>query len=422
MATQFQQPGSGPQGQLHPTVTYGQPGGQQAQVLPPQGQAGYAAPAGVQPQVMPQGQAGYYQYSADRIPPAPGQQQAPQAAPVYVQGQGQQAGAPQGYPQVPAQNGGYPQPPAAQPYGAPNYPSQSQGQQGGQRLNIDPNTILDGPGVPPELRGRRFGQVMSAYSNLAEDFVRRQGFQRSGGQPGVGQSQQRQQEPQGQQHGQQPQGQQRQQPTDWRQEIRGIVQEVVAPLQQRTTAQSAHEALTQARQRIPDFAELEQDIVQSLQGAGPDALANIAVWESAADLARGRRMRQGQLLPPPHGSQPQVGLQQIQGPNPGGQHVVQTQYGPVAVPPNRAAPQVNGVSQQFGGQQSVAVQGYYPQQPQAVPAQSAQIPQYQFFTEGPTPPQMHSISNMLTPQERDYAKKMGMTDEDYMAWRGGVIR
>lgn len=387
MASNNPQGPAGPQQTpLHPTVSYGQPGGQQATVLPPQGYA----PQGYQPApVQHQGYGAPTQYSPQNIPPAPVQQQAPQGG-VY-QPQPPQPQAPQGY--------------APQGYGQPQQPQPPQG------FQIDPNTILDGPGVPPELRGRRWGQIASTYQTLAQDFINRQNFQRSAGalaSPAGGQQQPRQGggEPQGQQTGQQTQQQGRQQPQDWRQEIRQIVGEVISPVMQRTQAQAMTDAAEQARRSIPDFNDLEADIVQTLQGAPPESLANPAVWQSAADLARGRRARMG------YQQQPGV-------PSPNGQHVqqvpqvVQTQYGPVAIPANRApTPQV-----QYPG--GYAPMGAYPQ---SVPAQQAPIPQYQFFSEGPTPPTMHSVSNLLTPQERDYARKMGMSDQDYMAWRGGVVR
>jgi hypothetical protein len=357
MATQFQQPYPGPQG--------GQPQGQQAQhpTLPDNGQQFS------QPQLQSR------QVSTDNLPPAPQRQQQTFAS--------QPGTAPYQQPQQPQQQQ------QQLPY---NPPQPQQASQGGQ---FDPNVIVDGPNVPPELRGRRMGQVMQIYTALADDWMRRNQHQQSGGslapqpqrqepqgqpyqQPQQQQAPQPQRNQQGQYQQQAQQPQQRQQDVDWRQEIRQIVSEVVAPVTQSNQASQVQQAREMARMAVPDFGDLEADVMQMLSGVDPSGLTNPQVWEGAADMVRGRKIRAGQYNPQA-AQQPQ----QVQNGMTGYQH-------PGARP--------------------------------AVPANQSPIPQYQFFTEGPSAPQLQGPSGMLTPQERSYAQKMGMSDQDYIAWRGGVVR
>jgi hypothetical protein len=357
MSTQFQQPYPGPQG-----------GQQQSQQAPHP-----TLPNNGQQQSQPQLQS--RQMSTDHLPPAPQRQQQtfnsqPGTAPYQPQPQQQQQ--------------------QQQPY------QPQQDQPGGQ---FDPNVIVDGPNVPPELRGRRMGQVMQIYTALADDWMRRNQHNASGG--SIAPQPQRQQEPQGQpayvhptQNQQQaPQAQpqrpvqqqpqpQRQQEPDWRQEIRQIVSEVVAPVTQSNQASQVAQAREMARMAVPDFGDLEAEVMQMLSGVDPSGLTNPQVWEGAADMVRGRKIRAGQY-----------------------------------------SPQQNPNGNQFGQQVQNGMTGYqHPGARPAVPATQSQIPQYQFFTEGPSAPQLQGPSGMLTPQERSYAQKMGMTDQDYIAWRGGVVR
>jgi len=407
----------GPQASLHPTVDFGQPGGQQHVQSLPMGQQFGPPQMGFTP-------SGYTGYDPSMVPPPPQQQGQPQGgyfipAPGRQQPQQQGQQPPQQYqygyaPQQPVQ-GGYPQQQAQ--YQQAQYQQPQQGgypmQQPQQPGYISPNTVLDGPGVPAELRGRTMQQAMSIYSQLASDFIRRQNALRTGYSQ---QTQQPQQQGGYQQQGQQTQqqgfqaprfqqGQQGQQGS-WRDDIRQEVQQAVAPLVQQTTKTSIAEAISLAASQVPDWQNLQQDVVTMLQNADPASLMNPDVWVSAADLVRGKRgrMSYGQ-------QQPGQGMQ--------GQ-LVQTPYGLV---PLRNAPQPGfaAVPQQQYGMQSQQ----YGQQPYAgmsVPAGQYMLPQYQFFTEGPTPPAVNSMSNLLTPQEREYARKMQMDDATYLAWRGGVIR
>jgi hypothetical protein len=165
MATQqqFVPGGQGPpqQQQVHPTVSYGQPGGEQAVVMPRGDQQ--------------------RQWQTGNMPAAPAQQPGYPQQPWQGYGQ-QQAQQPQyQQPQPPVQQG-YPQ------YGAPPQQPQPQFQGQAQQPQFSHDTILDGPGVPPELRGRTFGQAMQVYGALANSWLTRQGYQQQGQpQPQVGQ-------------------------------------------------------------------------------------------------------------------------------------------------------------------------------------------------------------------------------------------
>lgn len=357
----------------HPTVPYGQDGqqgygGQQAGGYNQQPNNGGFQ--GGQPQQGGQQQGGY----------VPQNQQGGTGFPF----QGQQQAAPpvQPHPTAPfGQEGVQPQ---GQPQGQPQQPQQPRGVQ----LNDD--TILDGPNVPTELRGRTFGQVKSIYTALASDWLTRQRAGQNGQMPQVQTPGQAQPQPQGQPRitqGQQPQGQpQGDGGWDWsnpRESIAGVVRDVVSeslgPVIQHTQGNAVSQARAVAMQQIPDFQQLEGEIMQKVANLSPQVLAQPAVWINAARLARGEAMERGNYNFPrnqPNGGQPQ-----------------QHQNGGVPQPqPFTRSP--------------------------AVPAQP-----YQFFTESPTPPSGDQFGgNALSQQEIHAAQAMGMTPEQYIHWRGGVQR
>lgn len=357
------QPGQGGPPPVHPTVgNFGLPGGGG----PPQGQP-YFEP--------PQQPAG----SGWQMPPAPQSQgtfpQQPQQQPQY------QAPQPQYQPQQPQYQ-------APQPQYQPQ-PQQPQVQNPPQRVEIPDHVVLDGAGVPTELRGRTWGQVKQIYGALANDFVMRQGAPNN-------QRPQPQQQPvytQGEPNGGQPvrgQPQRGQGGTFWEDpeaSITRIVDSRIAPITQRTTAMAIQEAMNVARMSIPDFAYLEGEIMQIVQGADGQALTDPRLWQSTAELARGRMMGQGR-----YDSRAAVAQQ-----SPQAQHNPAFARGP----------------------------GTY------VPALANPIPPVgQFFTEAPTPPQfpngngndVQSRVAALTNEQRMYASKMQMSLEDYVMWQGGVVQ
>lgn len=366
-------PGQGGQQQPHPTVgNAGMPGAPVTIDRSWQNGQGQQPPVQQFNQPADQGQ-GQWQ-----MPPAPQPQNQtfPQNQPNQQFQQPNQQQPPQPHPTVPyGQPGGQQQP-----------PMQQQGQPGVQRADIPDNLILDGPSVPTELRGRSWGQVKQIYGALANDFLLRQNGQ------GQQQPQNRQPAPQGQQQrpGQPPvytqgEGRGNQAPSFWEnpeEVITRIVDSRVAPITQRTTAMAIQEAKQVAAMGIPDFQYLEAEILQVMAGAAPEAMADPRLWQSTADLARGRMMSRGEYDP----RMLQAGRQQQNGqPNPA---------------------QVRGPG------------GYVP---------APVSPMGQFFTEAPTPPQFNQfggygsgMSNSISQEEHNYAVKMNMTDAEYVAWRGGV--
>jgi hypothetical protein len=253
---------------------------------------------------------------------------------------------------------------------------------------VGSDAVLDGPGIPVELRGRKLSDVMRVYSTLADDFISRK--RQSQGQQPQQQSHHQQQAPQPQS---QPQQQARQNPNGegsdsfWQSDnpdqriadiVRQVVNEAVQPFQQQTVAQGAQAALRQAREVIPDFAELEADVFEAVRGSSQEALADVNYWVNAADLARGRRARQN-----PHAAQPQQTTSQPmfgQGPN------------PLA---------------------SVPAQSNYPQ-PMAPPTRP---PAHSFFTEAPTAPSPYASTHSaaLTPAQVEVARLAGVSPEQYAA-------
>lgn len=318
------------------------------------------------------------QQPAQQFIPAPGMQ--PQAQPMPWQPQYQPGNVPingqypQQFQQQQQQQMQQPHPTA--PFG--QFVGQQQPQQqpfvpqlqmpqipGPQRLQVQGQEVLDGAGVPMELRGRTVQQVMQIYNALAEKEIARQ-RQQGGQQPA-------QQPQQGQP--QQPQvGQQAPQHSYWQNpaaataaQVGQVVQQQIQPLQEYVQRNAIRDAQQQAAQQIPDFVQLQEHIAPIIAGADPRMMADPQFWEGAADLARGRAYRQ---------------MQQ----------------------------QRNGQQMQPAAQQ------------RATPAYQLPQPTYSFYTEGPTPP-MQQYQNMpgdMSQEQMRAAQGFGMTPDMYRAWQGGV--
>lgn len=396
------------QGQGAPMSTAGAAGSQQRGPMQ-QGQQGQQFPApGQSPQYPNQG------YQPGHTAGGP---------PGSWQGHGVQGETPLGVGYSQPNQSGYQAPPQGVNQGQGQQP---QGQQQGHQIQLGDDMILDGPNVPHELRGRTFGQVKKIYQALASDWVRRQTQPQGAGQPQPqGQAPQGQQPPQG--YGQQPQqfqqgqgdqsrrgasddfyippnqrnggGQQQgqQQPQGQGQpDLVSAIREAMSPLFQREAASGLMQARQYAAQSIPDFNELEGDIMQMLSGASPEALANPAVWEGAADLARGRKARARQ-----NGGQGQ---------------------GPYQQPQTQFMTQVPGVPAAYGSPQQPqtaptgAPQGW----PNFVPANQQPHPG-QFFSEGPTPP-APTTQVGLSPMQRRIAEQFNMDPNEYAQWSAQATR
>jgi hypothetical protein len=348
------------------------------------------------------GNAGH-SYGIDALPPPPQAQQQPPfmgqqgnfgLTPQWAQGQqmGPQ-GAPQGvmpgYPSQPQPNVQQFQP---QPQPQPQYPVQPQqqpnvGAGGVPQLGL--NTRLDGPGVPQALKGRTLGEALTIYSALEGQWAQRQGVQPTPAQQSLAQMQPQQAQPGAPQ--QQPASGGNAQVNPWTnpQEFFGNLfdqklEQRLGPVIQHTQGQAVTQAYTIAKGGVVDFAVLEPDLMQMLAGADPQSLANPATWIGAADIVRGRQMREGRYQPP---SPQQMGVQQVQIPG-----------------------------QQVGR----------PMHPGMMPAQAAGqgMPSYGFFTEGPTAPSVSQFGGGMVgqPSQQDYqtAEKFRMPIQDYMAWKVGV--
>ncbi len=347
------------QQQPHPTVPYGQNGVPQAIVIPPN----QPMPTAGQQQQMQQQAGGYQQ----QVP----YQQQPQQNPQQQQ-----------YP-ASQQQGTFP--PGTQPPFATQRPPQALQQQSNV-FQIPDNAVLDGPTVPPELRGRTWGQIRGAYSTMAQEFFSQPGRIPAPRPNQIAAPQQQQQ--QQQVRPQQTQGQDRE-PSFWENPeaaINRAVERQLQPVVQQATAEGIRSAYENARANIQDFGVLEQDLMTVMKGA-PDAatLADPGFWRSTADLVRGRMMAEGRYNP-----------QQVQ------QQQVQQQGG---------YPQQN----QFQQQQS---------QPQQQRGPGVFQPAGAFFTENPTPTPGMSFNGQqmvreLTPEQKSIAQKMGMTEQEYRDWSVG---
>lgn len=350
-------PGQGGQPAVHPTVgTHGLPGSPVTHEPAPNAPA---APMGWQP------------------PGNPAQPQPPYGAPAAP------AAPAAPHPTVPfGPSGGQPasQPaPAAPAPAAPAAPI---------RTDIPDHVILDGAGVPPELRGRSWGQVKQIYGALANDFVLRQNPQA----PPAPAAPARPANPPARVQGE-PNGGFWEDPGAF---IERAIDQRLAPVTQRTTAVAIQEAKQVAASGIPDWQLLEGEVMSLLAGAeNPAALTDPRLWQSTADLARGRLMSRGEYDPRAMQRQPAGQPGQPNG-----------QYPAVQAPMVPRGP------------------GAY------VPAPVN--PVNAFFTEAPTPPMngqydagtgsdVASRVAALTTDQRNYAAKMQMSLEDYVMWQGGVV-
>jgi hypothetical protein len=327
---------------------------------------------------------------------------------------GQSTQVPLGNPQYPPQQ---PQQAMPQNYGFAPTQQQQAFNQAAARLSVNGDEILDGAGVPAELRGRKVSDVMRIYSALADNFIKNgrgatasqgpQNSQPSGQQNPQGQSSAATQQQQHQNQQQQNSGSGVGDGDFWQnpnenltQIVRQVVQEAVQPFQQQTLATSAERALERARAEIPDFADLEPDIFEAVKGSSQEALSRPEYWQHAADLARGKRFRPGQNnggMPP--AQQPQQS------------HV---RNFPDAVPASVPIPQP---IQQFPQQQQ---QGVFPgHMPPPQPHAAVPRPQtYQFFTENPGAPSVYTqpTATTLSPQQLEVARLAGIPPEQYHAW------
>ena len=311
-------------------------------------------------------------------PGAPAAGSAPVAPhPTVPYGEGLPGGAPPAATtQTPVGNGQIPAAPA-QPAAAPVAPAAPAPPQlpSGVQLN---DTIPNQPGVPPELIGRTWGQAFQIYSALAQDWMQRNQPSRTApaapaaAQPAAAPAQPAGGQPAGA-------GDFWQDPAGFvSQAVKAAVAEAVKPITQNTQEDAIIRARDAARQQVPDFVELWPDLVNTLQGTDPTALADVNVWIGAADLIRGRRLRAGLPATAPAGAAS-------------------------ASPPNGAYAAAGGLP--------------------SVPApQGPSLPQYAFFSEAPTTPTQHQPASGLTAREIEVASKFGMTPDQYQAWKGGVSR
>jgi hypothetical protein len=242
---------------------------------------------------------------------------------------------PQQPPQLPpgiqyAQQPNYAPPPAYPQQGPPQYqqpyipPQQPQYQQPYQPpQGMDRNTRLSGPGIPQELQGRTVGEALQYYGIMREDFVRRNQPQQQPPQYQQPQPQQQPYQPPQYQQPQQQQGppsaqprgpqQQQQQPVDPMRQIvveavREAMPQMLEPLVQPMRQGQVEKAFSDTRMKFAQdpmvpFDRVAGEVVQSLQGADAQTLANPAAWEAAYYHAKGLALSrpQGQQQQPPQG-------------------------------------------------------------------------------------------------------------------------
>jgi len=276
--------------------------------------------------------------------------------------------------------------PAAPPAGAPAAPAAPS--PSAQTVPLGPNTILDGPGIPPELRGKSFSEVMGIYGSMRQVVLR----VAEGGSPVAG-----------------PPAADRGAPAPaaapaapaapgtpgaptkedfWRDPIGSIAAALIPKIDERIQAAvepfragAAQDTIAQVRQQIitefPDFAAYEPAIREMLKGANPEQLANQELWRTAYWVSKGRA-----TAPPAGGNGTQ----------------------PPAAPAAPAPPATR-----------------FPPQP-VVGASQPQPNMSGFFTEAPQAPNSMAGAAALTPAQLAVAQAMNMSPDAYVAWKGGVAR
>lgn len=250
--------------------------------------------------------------------------------------------------------------PAAQPQG---------------QVTIPDNFVLDGPTVPQELRGRTWAQVKAVYGALASEFI----SGRPSAVPAPRPNQPTAPAPQPQaQSAAAPAGQPDRVRSFWEDPMAAIDQAIerrLAPVTQRTSAMAVQDAMNLAKSHIQDYAQLEAEMIPVLRAAPPELQQDPSFWTSTADLVRGRLMAAGRY---------------------------QYQGAPAARPPQAPQPQ------------------------SAPPGPGAFVPT--FFTEAPTPPAPNGFNGgapnqyELSSEQKMYASKMGMSEQEYRDWSGGIQR
>lgn len=300
-----------------------------------------------------------------------------------------------------AQQPGYAPPPAYQQAPPPAYtqPQYQQPQQQPQQMpqqlqGSDLNQRLYGPGIPAELQGKTVGEGLRYYGIMREEFIRR-GQQQPAPmqpqqQPGQYQMPQQQQpgappqQPSAQPRGPQPQGDPLRQYVE--EAMRQVMPEMLAPVVQPLQQQNLQRVYQETKSRYPDWQQHEAAIIQSMQGADAQTLANPGAWEAAYRHAVGDsvvRQRQGQPQQQAPGYQPY-------------------NYG---APPQQYQQQ----PQQFDPQAQ-----YRP--PQMQGANGAPT-----FVESPTPPPPQMPQQGYDPADEMAAKRFNIPVEVYRSWKGGRI-
>jgi hypothetical protein len=264
------------------------------------------------------------------------------------------------------------------------YPQQQQQPQRApaQAIQFDQQGRLFGPGLPQELQGKTMQEALGIYGAMRQYTVQQQA---------QGRQQQPQQQPQPQAQPQIP----AQRPAsnffaDPEAAVERAIQRIVTPMLQPVLEQTAEAQIQQARTTVaqmhPEFAQLEGEVIQRLQGLPAQTLANPAAWRMALQQVVGERIMSGQ--PIQTGGQPQ---QRQQG---------QPQL-PAGYPGQQQAPQQQ--------------QTNLPWQPASAPA---------FFTESPSAVMMQGAQGgpvdgiQLSPQQREAARRFGMSDQQYIQGMG----
>lgn len=182
-------------------------------------------------------------------------------------------------------------------------PGQPAPQHGGVRLDTQ-GRVQPGPGIPQELVGKDLNAVMKMYGMVRDGYVE---SQTALGQHPQAQQPQVQAPPASQQVAAGAPG------TDFwanpTEAIKRIVQQEMQPVTQQTTRAAVIEARNSVATAFPEYAQHEAEVIQRLQGASPELLADPNTWRNTFMLIAGERayaQRQSALQTPAPSQQQQM--------------------------------------------------------------------------------------------------------------------
>lgn len=252
-------------------------------------------------------------------------------------------------------------------------------------IPVGPNTVLDGPGIPPELKGRTFGEMIGLYGSMRNAILSTAGNSPAPAPAAPAPAPAAPAAPvappvtaTSAEYWRDPVGKTREALMP---EIRTAIQEALAPMMAHQVTNQVDNVVAQMGTEFADFEAWRPAVQENLKGASAEMLANPELWRTAYWVAKGRAGAMGQ--PAPAAPAPAA-------PRP---------YAPPAPPAAPGTP--------------------YPAQPVVGAGQPQPNMGAGYFSEAPSAP---NSAAGLAPSNEDahWAGKLNMPVELYVQWKNGV--